>query len=216
MPAQLTAHLQATFGPHVLGAQTYRGQEMLVLKREGLVPVAQFLRDDPAMAFDFLMDLAGVDYLKFGRSQSSAPTLTTPAPLPYFMQPKPDAEPWQRLVPDEEYRFEVVYHFYSSSKNHRLRVKVPLTAADPSVPSLTGLWRSANWFEREAWDMYGITFTGHPDLRRLLTFEGFPGHPLRKDYPIRRRPSLNERLGGRVGPHNQETLEARGPRLETS
>ena len=72
MPARLTSTLQAAFGQHVLGAQTYRDQETLVLKREGLVPVAQFLRDDPAMAFDFLMDLAGVDYLTFGRSQSSA------------------------------------------------------------------------------------------------------------------------------------------------
>jgi NADH-quinone oxidoreductase subunit C len=111
------------------------------------------------------------------------------------MNPKPTAESWQRLVSNDECRFDVVYHFYSSGHQHRLRVRVPLTAADPSVPSLTGLWASANWYEREAWDMFGVTFTGHPNLRRLLMYEGFQGHPLRKDYPVDRRQPL-------VGPVN--------------
>ena len=191
----LTAVLQARFPQHVLGTHAYRGQETVVLKREGWLEVARFLRDDPAMAFDFLMDLACVDYVKFGRSQSSAPTLTTPSPLPYCMTPKPQAERWERLVSDDEFRFEVVCHLYSSLRNRRLRVEVPLTAADPSVPSLTGLWKSADWFEREAWDLFGVTFTGHPNLRRILMYESFQGHPLRKDYPIRKRQPL-------IGPVN--------------
>ena len=87
-------------------------------------------------------------------------------------------------------RFEVIYQLYSITNNLRLRVKVPLGEDDPSVPSATGLWKSANWAERETWDMFGIRFTGHPDLRRILMYEEFEGHPLRKDYPLQRRQPL--------------------------
>jgi NADH-quinone oxidoreductase subunit C len=92
-------------------------------------------------------------------------------------------------------RFEVVYHLYSVAKNHRLRIKVQLDAEAPSVPSVTALWHSANWMEREVWDLYGIDFDGHPDLRRILLYDEFEGHPLRKDYPKERRQPL-------VGPRN--------------
>ncbi len=92
-------------------------------------------------------------------------------------------------------RFEVVYHFYSVAKNHRLRIKVRGSEQAPEVDSATSLWPSANWMEREVWDMYGIRFAGHPDLRRLLLYEEFEGHPLRKDYPKERRQPL-------VGPRN--------------
>ena len=92
-------------------------------------------------------------------------------------------------------RFEVVYHLYSVARNHRLRVKVPVDATTPSVPSMVELWESANWMEREVWDLYGIRFEGHPDLRRILLYEEFEGHPLRKDYPKERRQPL-------VGPRN--------------
>jgi NADH-quinone oxidoreductase subunit C len=91
-------------------------------------------------------------------------------------------------------RFEVVYHLYSLAKNHRLRVKV-LVEENASVPSLTALWPSADWMEREVWDLYGIRFEGHPDLRRILLYDEFEGHPLRKDYPKERRQPL-------VGPRN--------------
>jgi NADH-quinone oxidoreductase subunit C len=195
MSDALTQTLQAKFPQHVLGVHAYLGQETVLLKREGLLDVARFLRDDPAMGFDFLMDLTCVDYLKFGQSLSSAPTLATPSPLPYFMKPKPQTERWERGASNDEYRFDVVYHLYSSGHNHRLRVTIPLMADDTSVPSLTGLWKSADWFEREAWDMFGVTFTGHPNLKRLLMYESFTGHPLRKDYPIRKRQPL-------IGPAN--------------
>jgi NADH-quinone oxidoreductase subunit C len=92
-------------------------------------------------------------------------------------------------------RFEVVYHLYSMGKNHRLRIKVEQGALAPSVPSVTSLWPSANWMEREVWDLYGIGFDGHPDLRRILLYDEFEGHPLRKDYPKERRQPL-------VGPRN--------------
>ena len=187
--------VQERFAQHVIGTHCYRSQGTVLIKREGLLTVARFLRNDPAMGFDFLMDVTCVDHLKFGTSQSSAPTLATPSPLPYYMKPKGVPETWERLVSNDEFRFEVVYHFYSSAHTHRLRLKVPLTAADPVVDSLTSLWASANWFEREAWDMFGVAFTGHPDLRRLLMYDGFQGHPLRKDYPVNRRQPL-------VGPLN--------------
>jgi NADH-quinone oxidoreductase subunit C len=92
-------------------------------------------------------------------------------------------------------RFEVVYHFYSLKHNHRVRIKAGVPESDPTIDSLTPLYKGANWFEREAWDMYGIKFNGHPDLRRILLYEEFKGHPLRKDYPIDERQPL-------VGPKN--------------
>ena len=92
-------------------------------------------------------------------------------------------------------RFEVVYHLYSVPENHRLRLKVPVEEEDPVVPSAVPLWPIADWFEREVWDMFVIRFAGHPDLRRLLLYEEFVGHPLRKDYPVNKRQPL-------IGPKN--------------
>ena len=177
------------FPQWALDTHAYRGNETLVVKGEGLREVCQFLRDDPRMAFDVLMDLTCVDYLTFGKRLESAPTMSTPSPLPYFMKPKPITETWQRLG-GAGARFEVVYHFYSLVQNHRLRLKVPVSEQDPSLDSLTGLWKSADWFEREVWDMFGIHFTGHPDLKRILMYEPFDGHPLRKDYPVNKRQPL--------------------------
>jgi NADH-quinone oxidoreductase subunit C len=92
-------------------------------------------------------------------------------------------------------RFEVVYHLYSIRHNHRLRIKVRLDEADAVVPFAVPLWPIANWFEREVWDMFGVRFAGHPDPRRLLMYEEFVGHPLRKDYPIdRRQPLIGPRI----------------------
>lgn len=187
-------HLQRQFPHWVLATHHYRGDETVLLKREGLLTVCQCLRDDPSLAFNFLMDLTCVDYRTFGRYLDSAPTMNTPSPLPYFMTPTPSAETWERGV-DSAYRFDVVYHFYSLTHYHRLRVKVPLTDADPMVDSLTSLWQAANWFEREVWDLFGIRFTGHPNLKRIMMYEPFEGHPLRKDYPVNERQPL-------IGPVN--------------
>jgi NADH-quinone oxidoreductase subunit C len=87
----------------------------------------------------------------------------------------------------EDPRFEMVYHLYSLSHNRRLRIKTRLGEADLRIASLTPLWKNANWLEREVYDLFGISFDGHPDLRRLFMYDGFEGHPLRKDYPLRRR-----------------------------
>jgi NADH-quinone oxidoreductase subunit C len=85
-----------------------------------------------------------------------------------------------------EGRFEMVYHLYSLSRNRRLRIKASLPGANPVVDTLTGLWKNADWLEREVFDMFGVAFMGHPDLRRILMYEGFEGHPLRKSYPWRK------------------------------
>ncbi len=95
----------------------------------------------------------------------------------------------------EQPRFEMVYHLYSLGKNRRLRVKARVEQEAAEIDTLSPLWSSANWMEREVWDMYGIRFKGHPDLRRLLLYEEFEGHPLRKDYPKEKRQPL-------VGPRN--------------
>ena len=97
--------------------------------------------------------------------------------------------------PDRKPRFEVVYHLYSLARRHRIRLKVPVPEEAPEVDSLSGEYGAADWFEREVYDMFGIRFRGHPNLRRILMYEGFEGHPLRKDYPIRRRQPL-------IGPKN--------------
>jgi NADH-quinone oxidoreductase subunit C len=94
-----------------------------------------------------------------------------------------------------EPRFEVVIHLYSIPHKHRVRLKVGLEEADPVMDTLTVVWKGTDWFEREAWDLYGVTFRGHPDLRRVLLYEEFKGHPLRKDYPIDQRQPL-------IGPKN--------------
>ncbi len=138
----------------IIAVHAYRGDATAIVDRAALLDVCRTLRDDPELAFDFLMDVTAVDYI--GR------------------------------VP----RFEVVYHFYSLAKNHRVRIKVPLEESDPSVPSLVPLWEGANWLERETWDMYGIRFEGHPDLRRIYLYEEFQGYPLRKDYPKEKRQPL--------------------------
>lgn len=96
----------------------------------------------------------------------------------------------------KEPRFEVVYHFYSLSQNHRLRLKVGADEEDPAVASVVSIYKSALWMEREAWDLYGITFEGHPDLRRILMYPEFEGHPLRKDYDMEhRQPRIPPRAG---------------------
>ena len=182
----LSTLLKEQFPRWVSGAHRYCGDETVVIKRDGILEVCRFLRDDPRAAMNFLMVVTGVDYLAFGKRDESMPLLATPSPLPYFMKPKPVAESWERVGADGA-RFEVVYHLYSLARNHRLRLKVPIAEADPVVPSVTGLWRSADWFEREIWDMFGIRFTGHPNLKRIMMYDAFEGHPLRKDYPVAKR-----------------------------
>lgn len=136
------------------------------------------LRDSAALHFDQLIDLCGVDYLSYGEYDWKTDIATENG----FSRgvKRQDAKANSMNKP----RFAVVYHLLSTEKNHRLRVKVFLEEQHLIVPSIHDVWKAANWFEREAYDLYGILFQDHPDLRRLLTDYGFIGHPFRKDFPV--------------------------------
>jgi NADH-quinone oxidoreductase subunit C len=140
-------YLATALGPDVVEKAIAHGELTIGVKRETLLRVLGFLRDDAKCQFKLLADLCGVDY------------------------------------PDRPERFEVVYNLLSLKLNQRIRVKV-MTDEEHAVPSATSLYHAAGWFEREAWDLFGIYFSDHPDLRRLLTDYGFEGHPMRKDFPL--------------------------------
>ena len=149
------------------------------VKPEALLSVCRTLRDAPELKFEMLMDAAGVDHLHYGRDewQTESATRSGFSRGRVARATAPD--------PDMPGRFAVVYQLLSITHNARLRltVKCPDTQ-EPTVDSVTEVWASANWFEREAFDLFGILFRGHPDLRRLLTDYGFIGHPFRKDFPL--------------------------------
>jgi NADH-quinone oxidoreductase subunit C len=167
--SELIEQVQALLGDAVVSSSTDLGDAAVVVERERVVDVMRALRDDPELDFNFLMDVTAVDYL------------------------------------GQDPRFEVVYHLASieveprgtepSRLRRRLRVKAAVPEVPCEVPSIDEVFASANWMEREVWDLYGIRFSGHPDLRRILLYEQFEGHPLRKDYPKERRQPL-------VGPRN--------------
>ena len=144
-----------------------------------LLEVCRTLRDAPELKFEMLMDLAGVDYLHYGRDdwQTSSATHSGFSRARVAQPHQPD--------PNEARRFAVVYNLLSIAHNQRVRltVRCPDTA-EPVVDSVVDVWAAANWFEREAFDLFGILFRGHPDLRRILTDYGFIGHPFRKDFPL--------------------------------
>jgi NADH-quinone oxidoreductase subunit C len=144
---ELAEYVMTALTGDVLSYDIARGELTLNVRREGIVRVVTFLRDDGKCQFRQLLDVAGVDY------------------------------------PDREARFDVVYHLLSMKQNQRVRVKLP-AAENMPVPSVTSVFSAAGWWEREAWDLYGIFFSDHPDLRRILTDYGFEGHPLRKDFPL--------------------------------
>jgi NADH-quinone oxidoreductase subunit C len=197
----LTAALQSALGDRLAGVSTTLGEVTVVVKPESLLPVLTILRDGGGLKFEQLMDLCGVDYGSYGEvawtgtpmseGGAGAP-LGGPAPetdrSPAIDEHAPrSAEGRERereLIPPGA-RFAVVYHLLSISLNQRVRVRVfSADAQFPVVDSVIGIWPSANWFEREAFDLYGIVFSGHPDLRRILTDYGFVGHPFRKDFPL--------------------------------
>ncbi len=147
-----------TFREEVLLTVHFRGQETVVVRKQNILHILRFLRDDPDLQYNFLMDISGVDYLSY---------------------------------PDPAYRrfgrFAVVYQLYSQKSNSRFRVKAMVPEDDLTIDSAYPLWKIADWTEREYYDMFGVTFNGHPDHRRILTPEGFTAFPLRKDYPVRGR-----------------------------
>ena len=151
----LKTRLEALFEGRLRGLIVDRGEISITVSSAALLAVATQLRDDSELCFDTLIDLCGVDYMNFGNSVN------------------------------EGLRFASVCHLLSVQNNLRLRLKVFAPDDDfPVVPSLTTVWPVAGWYEREAFDLYGIVFEGHNDLRRILTDYGFVGHPFRKDFPV--------------------------------
>ncbi len=145
----ILTRLKEKYPESVQKSTEFRGELTMVIKREDIIPVCTFLRDDPELSFNYLSDLTAVDRL--GR----------------------------------EPRFDVIYHLYSISRNHRVRLKVEVDD-NKDVPSVTPVWSGANWFEREVFDLFGVSFENHPDLRRILMPDDWEGHPLRKDFPLTR------------------------------
>ena len=175
------------FPDAVSASHAYRGDATVVLRAEALLDVARFLKEDPALQMHYLMDLTAVDYSTFGKAPAPAFFASSGVSVSPSTQ-IPDEDPWPG--PPDRSRFVIVYHFFSLTHKHRLRLAVPVAEDDAEVDSLTPLWAGANWLEREVWDMFGIDFRGHPDLKRILMYEEFEGHPLRKDYPVKRRQPL--------------------------
>jgi NADH-quinone oxidoreductase subunit C len=147
MDNQISTKLREKFPDSVVEASEFRGELTIVIRKEDIIPICRFLRDDPELLFNYLSDLTAVD--------------------------RPGRKP----------RFDVIYHLYSIKKSHRVRLKIKLDEGE-STESVTPVWSGANWFEREVFDMFGIKFDNHPDLRRILMPDDWEGHPLRKDFPL--------------------------------
>ena len=158
MAQRVLDRLREVLGDTIVETRSCSGDEIAFVRRSDWHRVAEFLRDDPACAFDMFVDLTGCDY------------------------------------PKEEERLEVWLRLYSLRHKQRICLKTRVPEDDPTVGTVTDLWKGASWFERETYDMLGVRFEGHPDLRRILLYEQFEGHPLRKDYPLARRwPLVPER-----------------------
>ncbi len=145
----LVEKIQKKLPEAVLGTSVFREEITLQVRPEDLLPLCGFLHDEPDLAFDFLVDLCGVDHLP------------------------------------REPRFDVVYHLRSLKTKELIRLRVSLPGSSPQISSVQSVWKGADWMERETFDMFGITFNGHPDLRRILLTPEWEGYPLRKDYPLR-------------------------------
>ncbi|RKU35034.1 NADH-quinone oxidoreductase subunit C [Candidatus Poribacteria bacterium] len=151
--------LEAAHADALLEQDEVRGTPVVVVRKERAYTVLEYLKTDPELAYTYLVDVTAVD----------------------------NSEMESALMQFDYARFMVVYQLYSYQGQCRFRVKVPVHENDLSISSVTALWRGANWLERETYDMFGIHFEGHPDLRRILMPDDFEGHPLRKDYPLRGR-----------------------------
>lgn len=172
----LLARLRQRFGDLLtVSKEQLSGEVTIEVARENLIEICRTLRDEEPFAFEQLMDVCGVDYSEYGQGTRGTTGLIAEDVIDY-----PDYPETTWGGP----RFAVVYHLLSLEHNQRLRVRTFADDDWPVVDSVIGIWASANWFEREAFDLFGIVFEGHPDLRRILTDYGFVGHPFRKDFPL--------------------------------
>jgi NADH-quinone oxidoreductase subunit C len=183
----LTERLQARLADAVLSLNEARGEITLELAPERWLEAARVLRDDPDLRFELLMDLCGVDYLSYGQAEWDTSDVSSQGFSRGVEGEGPGRFAWANRPRGKgpTRRYAVVVHLLSVRHNQRLRIRC--FASDdalPVVPSLIEIWPGVNWFEREAFDLFGVIFEGHPDLRRILTDYGFVGHPFRKDFPL--------------------------------
>ncbi|MDQ5883677.1 MAG: NADH-quinone oxidoreductase subunit [Pseudomonadota bacterium] len=168
---------QVTLGFQVEAQESFN-ELNLVCSPDHLKSLMLFLKNHESCRFDTLIDVCAVDYLHYGRYDWETSSATE---YGYCRGVENQAEP---MVTLDTPRFAVIYHLLSTTLNQRCRVKVYLPESDLRIPTVIDIWNAANWFEREAYDLYGVLFEDHPDLRRLLTDYGFIGHPFRKDFPL--------------------------------
>ena len=178
----IAARIDTRFGERMQRVSSVCGELTYELSPGDLIEVATALRDEDKFSLDQLIDACGVDYLNYGDVEWKTESATESG-FSRGVERKP-------IILDESdafdpRRFAVVYHLLSVELNYRLRLRVFTGESNPPiVPSVVAVWSSANWFEREAFDLFGILFDGHPDLRRIMTDYGFIGHPFRKDFPL--------------------------------
>ncbi len=176
--SELISQLGKVFGDQLIATHGEFSEVTIEVGKDDLFTICQQLRDNDYFAFEQLIDLTVVDYLHFGQDEWA----TDEASGSGFSRGRRDISQtkpkWKRE------RFAVVYHLLSIAYNRRLRVKCFIDENRPQLPSVINIWNGVDWFEREAFDLFGILFVGHPDLRRLLTDYGFVGHPFRKDFPL--------------------------------
>lgn len=178
--AMLKTLVQQTCDPWIEHVTVENGELTIEVPKKHILEVCQTLKEEATLYFDMLIDICGVDYLDYGVSEWQTHEATTTG-FSRGVEKRPQREEvhgWNKP------RFAVVYHLLSIKHNHRVRVRVFLNEDDLVIETVNNLWPAANWFEREAFDLYGILFANHPDLRRLLTDYGFIGHPFRKDFPL--------------------------------
>jgi NADH-quinone oxidoreductase subunit C len=175
----LAASIRKRFGASPEQCRVYAGQVSLVIDAGELRSVCFALRDENEFDFAQLVDLCGVDYLDYGRADWETSEEATSTGFSRGVELREERQGQNELT-----RYVVVYHLLSLTHNQRLRLKVEAPGDPPCLDSVVDIWNCANWFEREAFDLYGILFDGHPDLRRILTDYGFIGHPFRKDFPL--------------------------------
>ncbi len=179
--AVLAQRVQEKFQSELQSCTLAHGELTVVVAYADLLEVCETLRDNAEFAFEELIDLCGVDYSAYGVAEWETESATGTGfsrGAELAADGAHSASTWSGA------RFAVVYHLLSIKNNQRLRVKCFCNDEPPVLSSVTDIWASANWYEREAFDLFGIIFEGHPDLRRLLTDYGFIGHPFRKDFPL--------------------------------
>ena len=174
----LAAQIEAALPERLLRVPSLPDELCYEVQPDQILGVCRTLRDAAGLRFEILIDLAGVDYLDYGVDEWKTDSATSSG----FSR---GVDRSTARAPHDGARFAVAYHLLSITHNQRLRLRARCEdAEDPLIPSVVDIWPGANWFEREAFDLFGILFTGHPDLRRILTDYGFIGHPFRKDFPL--------------------------------